>query len=306
MGRPAVVPGSAEDRAVGALLGLAVGDAVGTTLEFRSRDEHPPLTDMIGGGPFALKPGQWTDDTAMALALGHSLAARNGFDRHDCMVRFVDWYRTGTYSCTGTCFDIGIATRRALEIFDDGGDAFAGSTAPDSAGNGSLMRLAPVAIWGAGRPDAEIRAVARDQSRLTHGAEECLTACESFALLLVRTIGGEARESLLAPFAIQGAERIAALFGADWGGKERQSIRSSGYVAHSLEAALWSVSRTRSFRDAILLAANLADDADTVAAITGQLAGALYGVSAIPSEWRARVAWGDRIEALAFELFNGG
>jgi ADP-ribosyl-[dinitrogen reductase] hydrolase len=135
-----------RDRAIGALIGLAVGDAVGTTLEFKARDTYPALTDMIGGGPFGLKPGQWTDDTAMALALADSLAQDAALDEKDLMQRFVDWHANGTYSCTGHCFDIGITTRQALARWQKTSDPFAGSTDPMSAGNGSLMRLSPVAI----------------------------------------------------------------------------------------------------------------------------------------------------------------
>lgn len=292
------------DRAVGALMGLAAGDAVGTTLEFSLRDQGPVVTDMVGGGPFALKPGQWTDDTAMALALGNSLADRGGFDPVDCMSRFVNWYRWGAYSCTGTCFDIGIATRSALERFEDGGDPFAGSIDPRSAGNGSLMRLSPVAIFGAYRSGTETARIAREQSRLTHGAEECLAACEAYALLTRRAILGEGRDAVLAPLASNRSGRIAEILGSAWRGKPREAISSSGYVVDSLEAALWCVGTTESFEEAILLAANLADDADTVAAITGQLAGALYGASGIPAGWRARLAWADEIETLALRLLG--
>ncbi|MDF7776223.1 ADP-ribosylglycohydrolase family protein [Sphingomonas sp. AOB5] len=295
---------SLKDRAVGALMGLAVGDAVGTTLEFQLRDVQPPLTDMIGGGPFDLKPGQWTDDTAMALALGHSLVAVPSFNPHDCAVRFLNWYRRGQYSCTGTCFDIGIATRGALVRFEEYDDPFSGSSDPKSAGNGSLMRLSPVAIWGASRSEEETTRVARDQSRITHGAEECIAACTAYALLVRRAILGESREAILEPHETTGSDKIAAILNGSWRSKARGEIASSGYVVDSLEAALWCVGTTHSFEEAILLAANLADDADTVAAITGQLAGALYGASGIPEPWRQRLAWADEIETLALKLLD--
>lgn len=295
-------PASIEDRAVGALLGLAVGDAVGTTLEFTARDARPPLTDMVGGGPFELQPGQWTDDTAMALALGYSLAENGVFDPEDCMARFVDWYRSGTYSCTGTCFDIGMATRTALRQFERDGNPFAGSPDPLSAGNGSLMRLSPIAIWGAHRGEEVAADFARRQSSLTHAAQECQAACEGFAILMVRAILGTSRSDILAPFAFGGPPRVAEVFAGSWRTKSRDLISSSGYVVHSLEAALWSVGNTGSFEEAILLAANLADDADTVAAITGQLAGALYGASGIPEHWRSQLAWREEIERLALDL----
>lgn len=288
----------AEDRALGCLVGLAVGDAVGTTLEFSARDSVAPLTDMVGGGPFALEPGQWTDDTAMALALADSLAARPHFDADDLMRRFVRWWREGDYSCTGTCFDIGVTTQQALARYEATGEPCSGSADERSAGNGSLMRLAPVALLGAAGGDW--RRIARAQSATTHATPACLDACEHFAALLIETIGG----GTPAPRPVNAVPEIAAIVAGGWIGKARREICSSGYVAHSLEAALWCVSETGTYRDAVLLAANLGDDADTTAAIAGQLAGALYGLSGIPPEWRTRLAWGERIEAAGRALLR--
>lgn len=293
----------AEDRAVGALLGLAVGDAVGTTLEFRPRDTYPPLADMVGGGPFRLPAGTWTDDTSMALALAESLAACGGFDAADLMGRFVRWWRAGEYSPTGRCFDIGITTRAALARFERGGDPFAGSPDPRTAGNGSLMRLAPVAVWGVRAGEAAMREAARGQSRTTHAAPACLDACEGYALILRAAIGGAGKGAALRAGAELGAaDPIGAILAGSWAGEDRDAIRSSGYVAHSLEAALWCVDRTGAFRDAVLLAANLGDDADTTAAIAGQLAGALYGAGGMPADWLAKLAWRERIEGAARAL----
>jgi ADP-ribosyl-[dinitrogen reductase] hydrolase len=293
-----------RDRAVGALLGLAVGDAVGTTLEFRQRDSYPLITDMIGGGPFRLQPGQWTDDTAMALALADSLYAAPEFDPEDLMRRFVDWRDEGTYSCTGTCFDIGITTNAALSRWTRSGDPYAGATEPHTAGNGSLMRLAPVAIrfW---RDRDDLRRIAVLQSRTTHGALEAVSACVAYAELLADAIAGVPAQEVLAARSGDYAGGIGAVMAGSWRGKARHEIASSGYVAHSLEAALWSVARTSDFRSAILLAANLGGDADTTAAIAGQLAGALYGASGIPKEWLAKLAWKPRIEGMARALMDG-
>ena len=272
---------SIRDRALGAFLGLAVGDAVGTTLEFRPRDARPRLEDMEGGGPFELPPGGWTDDTAMALALADSLTAAEALDARDLMDRFVRWWQDGDYSPVGVCFDIGNTTRAALDRYLQTGDPRAGSTDPRSAGNGSLMRLAPVALrfWD-NRP--RLAATATEQSRTTHGAEEAVDACRAFAELLADAIAGAPRADVLAPRPFEGAEAIARVMAGSWRGHPRDEIHSSGYVVHTLEAALWSVARTGNFRNAVLLAANLAEDADTVAAVTGQLAGALYGLGGIP------------------------
>jgi ADP-ribosyl-[dinitrogen reductase] hydrolase len=282
------------------LLGLAVGDAVGTTLEFRARDTYPPLRDMVGGGPFGLEPGQWTDDTAMALALAESLLSCGGIDERDLMERFVAWWRDGAYSCTGDCFDIGVATSNALAAYERTGSPVCGSTDPRSAGNGSLMRLAPAVLHGLRHGGtAEI---ARRQSATTHAAAACLDACEHFSALLEEAIGGAPREAVLASRRVEAEAAVAAVIAGRWRGQTRAEIPSSGYVVHSLEAALWCVGETADFREAVLLAANLGDDADTTAAITGQLAGALYGRSGISPEWLERLAWRERIEAVGRAL----
>ncbi len=131
--------GTDRDRYRGALLGLAVGDALGTALEFSRPGPHG-LTEMTGGGPFGLRPGQWTDDTSMALCLGYSLVERGGFDAADQMARYLRWWREGVLSSTGRCFDIGNTTAAALRRFEEHGDPWAGSTDPRCAGNGSWRR----------------------------------------------------------------------------------------------------------------------------------------------------------------------
>ena len=288
------------DRALGCLLGLAAGDAIGTTLEFSRRDAHPPLTDMVGGGPFRLRPGEWTDDTSMALCLADSLLACGGLDQRDLMERFVRWWREGHNSHNGRCFDIGITTRQALQRFLDIGDPVAGSTDANTAGNGSIMRLAPVALCWSGDPEQAISA-ARAQSVTTHGASAAVEGCALLAEILVEAIAtGDKASVLRRRSAVESS--IAAIAAGSWRNKERERIRSSGYVVHTLEAALWCVDRSAEFSDAVLLAANLADDADTVAAVTGQIAGALWGKNAIPRHWLDRLAWRDEIESRARQL----
>ena len=298
---PAVSDAAIRDRAVGALLGLAVGDAVGTTLEFKQRDSYEPLTDMVGGGPFRLKAGQWTDDTALALALADSLQDQDDLDERDLLRRFVEWHEQGTYSCTGTCFDIGTTTSRALSHWKKTSHRHSGSTDPDLAGNGSLMRLAPVAIrfW---HDLAKLRDVAARQSKTTHAAPDAVDACVAFADLLADAIAGKPRSDVLKSRSENYTAKIGGIMQGSWRGKARPDIQASGYVAHTLEAALWSVGRTSDYRSAVLLAANLGDDADTTAAVAGQLAGALYGASGIPEEWVGRVAWRDRIIEMASGL----
>jgi ADP-ribosyl-[dinitrogen reductase] hydrolase len=289
------------ERFRGCLLGLAAGDAVGTTLEFKRRGTFTPITDLVGGGPFGLAPGQWTDDTSMALCLA-SLVERQGFDAADQMDRYVRWWQEGYLSSTGRCFDIGNTVRSALSHYQHRGHPFAGSTHPQSAGNGSLMRLAPVPMWFS--PDLE--AMQRDSaesSRSTHGATECLDACRFMAGVLHRAFGGAVKDEVLfGDGGFSGAPKIAAIARGAYRDTPAASIRGTGYVVDCLEAALWCVWRTDTFEAAVLAPANLGDDADTTAAVCGQVAGALYGVEAIPKRWREQIAMAPLIIDLADRL----
>ncbi|MGW8265567.1 MAG: ADP-ribosylglycohydrolase family protein [Longimicrobiales bacterium] len=294
-------------RAQGALLGLACGDAVGTAVEFKLRGTFSPLTGMVGGGPFRLRAGQWTDDTSMALCLGESLLACGGFDARDQMERYLRWFRNGYQSPTGSCFDIGNTVLEALLEFERTGEPFSGSTAPDRAGNGSIMRLAPVVLFFHPDPKA-VDHHAAESSRTTHGAEEAVGACRILAGILQAGLSALPKEDLLltvptAEWMSPGLKEIAA---GGYRGKPREKIRGTGYVVDSLEAALWSFWSTSSFEEAVLAAANLGDDADTTAAVCGQVAGAFYGVSAIPEDWLGRLWERKRIGEMALTLLAGG
>lgn len=287
----------------GCLLGLAVGDAVGTTLEFKRPGTFEPIDDMVGGGPFNLEPGQWTDDTSMALCLATSLIECNGFDANDQMQRYCRWWHEGHLSSTGKCFDIGNTISDALRRYEATGNPFAGSTDPDTAGNGSIMRLALVPMFYAQDMDAA-EYYAAESSRTTHGAIECVDACRLLARILVRALRGESKADVLLADADRPAlaDRIAAIARGDYRGKSVSEIYGTGYVVQSLEAALWAFDSTTNFRDAVLAAANLGDDADTTAAICGQVAGAFYGDQGIPAQWLARLALRGNITALADSL----
>ncbi len=286
----------------GCLLGLAAGDAIGTTVEFKPRGSFTPLTDMIGGGPFGLVAGQWTDDTSMALCLAHSLLACDGFDADDQMQRYNNWRQQGYMSCTGRCFDIGATVSEALSQYLSSGEPFAGSTHPLAAGNGSLMRLAPIPLFYH-QDMAQLLHFAGESSRTTHGARECIDACRYFAVLIARAFEGADKATLLADSFYQPSTRkIKAIAELQYMNKAQQQIRGSGYVVDCLEAALWCFAHTDNFRDAVLAAANLGDDADTTAAVCGQLAGAYYGIDAIPAAWREQIVWADEIVSLADRL----
>jgi ADP-ribosyl-[dinitrogen reductase] hydrolase len=290
-----------EDRCLGALLGLACGDAVGTTVEFEARGGFAPLTDMVGGGPFRLAPGQWTDDTSMALCLAASLLHCNGFDATDQMNRYVNWWQWGYYSSTGDCFDIGLTTVKALQRYLATRDPFAGSTDPASAGNGSLMRLAPIVLFF--YPDLdEVRRRARESSATTHGAAEALDSCELFSVLLCNALHGTDKTDVLRCALSFASPAVQTLANGAYAGKQESEIRSSGYCIESLEAAIWCFQRCSSFEETVLTAANMGGDADTVAAIAGQLAGAFYGAASIPEHWLTKLAMRGEIERLARAL----
>ena len=303
-----------QQRYQGSLLGLAAGDAVGTVAEFKRPGTFPPVTDMTGGGPFRLRPGQWTDDTSMALCLADSLVACGGFDATDQMSRYVRWWKEGYLSSNGVCFDIGITVSDALSRYRDTGEPFAGSTDPYSAGNGSLMRLAPAPLFFASDPGLAIR-MSGESSRTTHGATTCVDACRYFGGLLVGAVQGLDKATVLSPRYSPVPElwerqplcaEIDEIAAGSFKSKEPPEIVGSGYVVKSLEAALWAFYHSTDFRHGCLKAVNLGDDADTTAAIYGQIAGAYYGVDGIPAEWRERITMGEFIIQLADGLWRAG
>ena len=293
----------------GSLLGLAAGDALGTTVEFAPRGTFQPIEDMVGGGPFGLEPGQWTDDTSLALCLADSLLRRNGHDPVDQLRTYVRWYRDGYLSSTGRCFDIGTTTRIALERFERTGEPYPGPTDERSAGNGSIMRLAPVPMFYRSDPVMAVE-IAAESSRTTHGAPAAVDGCRYFSLLLVRALSGARKDDLFrnddsGAFAgrplVPEVARVAATRPREL---SEDAIRGTGYVVQSLEAALWAFDTTDDFSAGALLAVNLGDDADTTGAVYGQLAGALYGEQAIPEAWRARLTMRRLIEETADRLLD--
>lgn len=287
----------------GCLLGLAVGDAVGTTVEFQYRGSFPLMTDMIGGGPFHLQPGQWTDDTSMALCLATSLVEKGTFDAVDQMNRYCQWRENGYLSSTGTCFDIGITTSQALTQYQISGNPFSGSTNPRSAGNGCLMRLAPIPMFYFPEVD-RILHFSGESSRTTHGAAECIEASRLLGEILFRTLSGANKIEVLLKHNLEAisSPTIQAIARGEYQNKSVDEIRGTGYVVNSLEAALWCFWTTETYEQAILAAANLGDDADTTAAICGQVAGAFYGESAIPPHWLEQLTMRAEITDLADQL----
>lgn len=306
------------DRQRGALVGLAVGDALGAAVEFERPGDFEPVTGYRGGGPHGLAPGEWTDDTSMALALADSIGSV-GWDLDDQAQRYLSWYQSGWYSVNGRCFDIGVTCRRALARFAKTADAkTSGDPAEEASGNGSIMRLAPVPIRYAWLyPDRLLELVQylTASSMPTHASPQCLSACAYMGLVLAALVHGEAREKVLDPNwrmlrelrEVHAFRReIADVAEGSFRRNKPPKIVGSGYVVQSLEAALWAFHDAQDFRQAVLRAVNLGNDADTTGAVCGQLAGAYWGESGIPREWREGLARKDMIEKVLKGLVGDG
>jgi ADP-ribosyl-[dinitrogen reductase] hydrolase len=262
---------------------------------------------MVGGGPFKLQPGQWTDDTSMALCLASSLVELGTFDADDQMNRYCQWHESGYLSSTGDCFDIGNTVSQALHQYKATGNPFSGSNHPQSAGNGCLMRLAPIPMfyW----PDRDqVRHFAGESSRTTHGAEECIEASCLFGDMLLRALSGASKKEivLVSDLPTIASSSIRSIAAGEYCGKSIDDVRGTGYVVESLEAALWCFWNSETFEQAILKATNLGDDADTTAAICGQVAGAYYGESGIPTHWLRKLAMRAEISEIADFLHTAG
>ncbi|MCH7746373.1 MAG: ADP-ribosylglycohydrolase family protein [Chloroflexi bacterium] len=301
------------ERYRGCLLGLATGDAIGAAIEFMQPGSFEPVVDMVGGGPHGLLPGEWTDDTSLALCLADSLTNKNGFDPVDQMERYLKWFREGYMSSTGECFDIGDTTRTALIEFERTREPYSGPTDPSYAGNGSIMRLAPVPMFYAREPREAIENSALS-SKTTHGTLVAVDACRYLGALLVGALNGVGKDELLSErfSPVPGywdeyplAPDIDEIAVGSFKRRNPPDIRGTGYVVKSLEAALWAFYHGDSFREGCLLAVNLGDDADTTAAVYGQLGGAFYGEEGIPVSWRSKLAYRGLIESLAKWLLAG-
>ena len=286
-----------KNRMRGALLGLAVGDALGAAIEFMEPGSFEPVCGYRGDGPHGLQAGEWTDDTSMALAMADSINTA-GWCPDDQAEKYLLWWEEGEYSVNDRCFDIGNTTRRALMKFQQTGEALvSGRTRSGDSGNGSIMRLSPAVIHAARYFPDDIPRLARiagESSRPTHGSRQCVSACQYMALVMAGLIHGLKRDEVLGadwPLleelqrTVELHHRIQAIAAGSFRDKEPPEIRGSGWVVESLEAALWAFHRAESFHDAVLAAVNLGNDADTTGAVCGQLAGAYWGLEGIPGEW---------------------
>ncbi|HEY7888708.1 MAG TPA: ADP-ribosylglycohydrolase family protein [Steroidobacteraceae bacterium] len=277
---------SLRERFLGALIGLATGDAVAAPTQYRRRGTFTAVGDLLGGGPFALPRGGWSDDTAMALCLADSLLATDGFDARDQVKRYGRWQREGYLSATGQCLGITASTARALAVAQWRRQLFSGSHVPDQLDPEPLSRVAPVVMFFFAAEEEAVQ-LASEAARTTCQAPAVLAACRDLARALFLALSGRPKAQILAAVATAARRRPR-----------------SGAASEALAVALEAFAATGNFRDAVLHAANHGGNSDVAAAACGQLAGAHYGAAAIPAPWRQCLAHRDLIETYADRLLQ--
>lgn len=271
----------------GSFVGLAIGDALGAPVEFCGRGTFPEVTEYRSGGKFDLPAGAWTDDTAMSLCLAQSLIIKEGFDANDLLERFSKWLEFGENTSTGISVGVGQNTLRTLGAFRRNGTLVAEKIGSKNDGNGSLMRLTAVALYAKNSLEFA-RDLASLQSRTTHASDIADECCQFLADLICRLCQGQ-EYAAAKQFSMNHdwSYPLQSILETDYADSLPHGIKSSGYVVDTLQSALWAIENSNSFEEAVLKAVNLGDDADTVGAVVGQIAGAIYGYSTIPDKFKS-------------------
>ena len=270
-----------HDCSAGSFVGLAIGDALGAPVEFCRRGTFQEVTDYRAGGKFNLPAGAWTDDTAMSLCLAQSLINEDEFNPRDLLERFSRWLEFGENTSTGKCVGVGQNTLRTLGDFRRSGNLQAAKVGLRNDGNGSLMRLASVAFY-ADAPLEKVREVANQQSKTTHASDIASECCQFLPELVRRLSEGQSYSDAKEKCTEHDWSRsLKSILEQDYLTVKPDEIKAEGNVIDTLQCALWAVENSKSFEEAVLKAVNLGDDADTVGAVTGQIAGARDGYSNI-------------------------
>jgi len=303
-----------KDRYRGSLIGLAVGDALGAPIEFTQKDSFEPIKSYRRGGKFNLSIGEYTDDTAMMLCLAQSMIEKQGVDQKDQLSKYLKWFEDGYMSANNRSIGCGKVTLRALYRYMSRNCSECGnSRLTKGAGNGSLMRVAPVALFYANDIPLAME-MASKTSYTTHGLQICADTASLFVGLIIGALNGLDKEKLLSqeyldelmkPFeGYSFNEEVVELLRGSYKDKSRDEIEARGYVIKTLESALWGFYNSNSFDEGLLMVVNLGDDADTVGAVYGALAGAYYGLDSIGKEYRDGLMRYDLINDIALKLFT--
>lgn len=306
------------------LLGVAVGDALGVPVEFKSRESlrENPVIDMIGYGTHNQPPGTWSDDSALTFCLAENLGNELGI--RDLAERFIKWYDHGYWTPYGVVFDVGISTSKSIQLLKQGIDPRnAGGKEEWENGNGSLMRILPLAYFLLDIPPIFHFDHVKDISSVTHAHPRSILSCYIYITLAIQLFNGvpalkafnkmqeivnqflEEKPSFYPNEEKKHFYRLLHVNGNTWRFYPENEIRSSGYVIDTLEAALWCLLTTDNYKDAVLKAVNLGEDTDTTGAVTGGLAGILYGITQIPDNWLGQLARRSDISYLAANCFAG-
>lgn len=303
-----------KDDVYAGLFGLCAGDALGVPVEFRQRENlsRKPVADMTGGGTHRQIPGTWSDDSSLAFCLAESLCA--GYDLEDLAMRFVRWLEEGYWTAHGTVFDVGNRTADSIHQLKWGVPPVrAGGADERSNGNGSLMRILPLVFYCSGMPFKTRSRMVYEVSSLTHRHIRAVIGCILYVEIGCRILRGvplpkAVKEASKETTGLFHGERELSRYRRIMDGELHrltvQEIESGGYVVHTLEAALWCLLTTASYREAVLKAVNLGGDTDTTAAVTGGLAGILHGYSKIPRKWINALAGKDDIEDLCDRFYR--
>jgi len=299
------------------LFGVAIGDALGVPVEFKSRLalKNKEVTDMMGYGTHDVPAGTFSDDSSLTFCLAEVLTGK--FSLEAVAENFVAWAYSGYWTAHGEVFDIGMATQQAIDRLDDGEKPeLTGSTTEDSNGNGSLMRIAPLLFYIENKPVEQRFEITRQVSSITHGHIRSVIACFYYLEFAQKLLAGDDKFAIYQELKssigsylskINVAASEIALFNRLLTGDvfelKEEDIQSSGYVLHTLEASIWCLLTTDNFKDAVLKAVNLGGDTDTTAAVTGGLAGLLYGYDQIPEFWLEVLARREDIDDLAERMF---
>lgn len=285
-------------------VGLAIGDTLGMPLEFKQRGSFEPIQTLKAGGPFDLPLGYWTDDTSMALCLADSILDKQGYDSYDVMKRYANWSDNGYRSSTGVCFDIGNQVSSAIGNYKLSPEIATSELRTSSAGNGCIMRLAPVVIASIAADNGlEVTMhLAAISGRETHYSVLAEEATALFAGLLFNAVKASTKDEVI-QFEVSSmlnAHLLTVLQSASQ--KTESQLKPTGFVIDTLEVAVWAFMTTDNFKDGALKAVNLGGDSDTIGAVYGQLAGAYYGLTGIPQEWLDQLHERKEMEQLAIQL----
>ena len=313
-----------QEKILSMILGHATADAVGVPVEFTKRYKlkENPVKNMRAYGTYGQPAGTWSDDTSLTIAALESIARLKKIDYADILKNFLAWYNEDKFTANDETFDVGNTTAAAIENFEHGTPPLeCGPNHENSAGNGSLMRISPVAMYiyqtRGNNFDAETFELVHNFSSITHGNKKCLIACGIYCLIAAEIFDGQNLQVAISnglsraknfygnlrkfEDALKSFER---LFEKNFGKLFEDEIKSTGYVVHSLEAAIWCLLNTDNYKDLVLTAVNLGGDTDTIGAIAGGLAGAFYGVEQIPKDWLDVLKKKDYLTQMATDYYN--